>query len=259
MTRVDQSEDWRVPVLEGGRNFRDLGGYATADGRRVRPGLLFRSGSLSGLAPAAWENLRARGMRTVCDLRTMSERAADPFPWADQEGLTYWAGDYRVSFADLGATLRSGLADGPAASAGMIAGYRSLPFQLAPAYRQLFNHLKADDVPLVVNCAAGKDRAGTAAALILSALGVPRQTVVEDYLLTNTVYDVEAVLRRPRQGHLAQYHEAIGAAIAQADATYILAALEAIDARHGDLAGYLASELGIEAGDLEAIKAHFLE
>jgi hypothetical protein len=67
------------------------------------------------------------------------------------------------------------------------------------------------------------------------------------------------VLHRPREGHLAKYPQAVGAAIALADANYILAALEAIDARHGDVASYLASQLEIESGDLEEIKMRLLE
>jgi protein-tyrosine phosphatase len=98
----------RLIALEGGRNFRDLGGYPTVDGRRVRWGLMFRSGSLSGLTEADWDSLTRRGIRTICDLRTHKERAAEPFAWADQAGLSYWARDYALSFAELSETLRAG-------------------------------------------------------------------------------------------------------------------------------------------------------
>ena len=68
-----------------------------------------------------------------------------------------------------------------------------MPFEQAPAHQELFTRLAAGEVPLAFNCSAGKDRAGTAAALILSALGVPRETVVEDYVLTNRVVDLETI------------------------------------------------------------------
>ena len=249
----------RLVAVDGGRNFRDLGGYPAADGRRVRWGLLYRSGSLGGLTQAGWETLNALGVRTVCDFRTDTERAADPFAWASQDGLSYWARDYRMSFAVLGETLRSGFADGETARAGMIAGYRELPYQQAPGYARLFAHLKAGDVPLVFNCAAGKDRAGTAAALILTALGVPREIVVEDYVLTNEVYDVEAVLKRPREGPLARYPEAVGAAVARADPAYVEAALDTIDARHGGIERYLDEVLDVGADALRAIRDRLLE
>lgn len=257
--RGDTTTPDRLIALEGGRNFRDLGGYPAADGRRVKWGVLFRSGSLAGLTQADWDGLCARGVRTICDLRTLSEREAEPFGWMDHAGLTYRAHDYRLSFADLTATLKAGFPTGEAARAGMMAGYRDLPVQLAPAYRQLFAHLAANDVPLIFHCAAGKDRAGTAAALILTALGVPREIVVEDYALTNIIYDVEAMLRRPRTGHLERYAEDVGAAVARADPDYIAAALDGIDARHGGVAGYLDSVLGIKGDDLEAIRDQLLE
>jgi hypothetical protein len=107
--------------------------------------------------------------------------------------------------------LRSGFPSAEAARSGMIAGYREVPYQLAPAYRALFGYLKAGAVPLVFNCAAGKDRAGTAAALLLTALGVPREIVVEDYLLTNTAYDVEASLLKKAVGHFAHFPNGVGA------------------------------------------------
>lgn len=248
----------RILALEGSRNFRDLGGYPAADGRTVRWGMLFRSGALSGLTEAGFAAFRARNIRTVCDFRTERERGAEPFAWAAHESLNYWAHDYQVSFAELGETLRSGLASAEAARAGMIAGYRGLPYQLAPAYRRLFGFLKADEVPIVFNCAAGKDRAGTAAALILSALGVPREIVVEDYVLTNTAYDLEATLMTRRLGWGANYPDGVGAAIARADPAYIEAALEALDAGPGGLAGYLETELDVRPAELQTIRDRLL-
>ena len=244
----------RVVPLSGARNFRDLGGYPAGGGRHVRWGQVYRSGSLAGLTPADWEALRARDIRAVCDLRTAGERAAAPFAWADAPGMIYRAGDHPVNFAVLSETLRAGFPSGEAARAGMIAGYRELPFQQAAAFRELFARLRAGDVPLVVNCAAGKDRAGTAAALILTALGVPRETVIGDYTLTNAVYDVEAMLREPREGHLARFDGGVRAAIARADPAYIAAALDAIDTRGGGIDAYLADHAGISATDLAIIR-----
>jgi len=249
----------RIIALDGGRNFRDLGGYPTTDGKQVRWGLLFRSGSLSGLTDAGWAQLTARDICTVCDFRTERERLGAPFAWAGHESLTYWAHDYQLSFAELGETLRSGFPTGEAARNGMIAGYRDLPYQLAPAYRALFGCLKANAVPLVFNCAAGKDRAGTAAALILMALGVRRDIVVQDYLLTNEVYDVEAMLLVKSPERYSNYPAGVGAAIARADAAYIEAALDAVAAGPGGLEGYLDVELGVGPEALLAIRQRFLE
>jgi protein-tyrosine phosphatase len=247
----------RIIALDGGRNFRDLGGYPAADGRHVRWGVLFRSGTLAGLTQAGWAQFSGRNIRTVCDLRTMRERRGEPFAWAGHESLTYWAHDYRLSFAELGEAMRTGFPTVEAARAGMIAGYRDLPYQLAPAYTQLFACLKAGELQLVFNCAAGKDRAGTAAALILTALGVPREVVVEDYLLTNKACNVEAMLQQ--KGHFADQADGLGAAVSTADPAYIEAALDTVERGERGLAGFLEAEFNVNAEELQAIRNHLLE
>ncbi|MET0365440.1 MAG: tyrosine-protein phosphatase [Sphingobium sp.] len=250
----------RVLPLEGGRNFRDLGGYPTEDGRTVKWGLIFRSGSPAGLTQADWDNLCARGVKALCDFRTSREREAEPFAWADAEGFSYWARDYETSFADLRRTLHTGFATGEEARAGMMAGYRELPFHQAEGYRQLFAHLKAGDVPLIFNCSAGKDRAGTAAALVLSALGVPRQVVMEDFALTNDVVDLHRVLKRTdRPGSLGMQAPEVAEAVLRADPDYISAALASIDERHGSVEGYLRDVLDVGAQELAALRNALLD
>lgn len=251
----------RLLALEGGRNFRDLGGYATRDGRSVRWGLLFRSGSMARLTQGDWEHLCARGVRTVCDLRTSHERTAEPFAWRDSDGLTYFSRDYETSFGELRQVMASGFATGEKAREGMMAGYRELPFEQAPAYRALFGHLKANAVPLIVNCSAGKDRAGTAAALILSALGVPREVVVEDFLMTNHTVDLhDALMRRSTAAHgIAAQPPEVARAILTADPAYINAALDSVIERHGSIEGFLDEMLDVKDHELAAIRQALLE
>ncbi|HEX7871406.1 MAG TPA: tyrosine-protein phosphatase [Sphingobium sp.] len=250
----------RVLPLEGGRNFRDLGGYPTSDGRTVKWGLIFRSGTPARLTQADWDHLCARGVKALCDFRTSREREAEPFAWADAEGFSYWARDYETSFANLRQTLQSGFASGEEARAGMMAGYRELPFHQAEGYRRLFAHLKAGDVPLIFNCSAGKDRAGTAAALVLSALGVPRDVVLEDFALTNDVVDLHSVLKRTdRPGSLGTQAPEVAEAVLYADPAYIAAAFASIDERHGSVEGYLRDVLDVGATDLTAMRDALLD
>ncbi|HEX7856130.1 MAG TPA: tyrosine-protein phosphatase [Sphingobium sp.] len=258
------TQDWpreRVLPLEGGRNFRDLGGYPTADGRTVKWGLIFRSGSPSKLTQADWDHLCARGVKALCDFRSSREREAEPFAWTECEGFSYWARDYETSFAELRETMRSGFATGEAARAGMMAGYRELPFDQAPGYRQLFAHLKAQEVPLIFNCSAGKDRAGTAAALVLSALGVPRDVVMQDFTLTNEVVDLHRILtgRAKAAGTLSTQPVDVSAAILTADPDYISAALASIDERHGSIEGYLRDVLDVKEAELQAMRDALLD
>ena len=246
----------RLLPLEGGRNFRDLGGYPTQDGRRLRWGKLYRSGSMAALTEAAYAQLADLGVRFVCDLRTTSERAASPVEWRRVPNLSYWARDYDMSFGDLRGLLASGMATEADARAAMVAGYRKLPFEQAPAYRELFRRLADGEVPLVFNCSAGKDRTGVAAALILDALGVTQETIVEDYLLSNTTFDrsgatATALMARGEPG--------VVAAILGVDASYIAAALAAVEDGHGSAARYLQDQLDVSARDLRAIQNLLLE
>jgi protein-tyrosine phosphatase len=246
----------RVMALEGGRNFRDMGGYATRDGRRLKWGKLYRSGSMAALSAGAYEQLAALGVRSICDLRTTFEREANPVDWRRVPNLSYWARDYDMSFGDLREVLASDLPTAEMARAGMLKGYRDLPFEQAPAYAELFRMLAAGEVPLVFNCSAGKDRTGVAAALILGALGVPEEAIIEDYLLSNSTFNRSASAANAR---LATVGPEIVAAILGVDASYIHAALAAVEAEHGSVAGYLEARLGVSERDLRGIQDLLLE
>jgi protein-tyrosine phosphatase len=251
----------RVIALEGGRNFRDLGGYETIDGRRIKWGVVFRSGSLAGLTPADWDLLQQRGVRSMCDLRTTHERISEPFAWKDAATLSYFSRDYQSSFGELRKVMASDLPSGAAARAAMMNGYKELPFEQAIAYRQIFLHIAANEVPLVFNCSAGKDRAGTAAALILTALGVNRDTVIADYVLTNTAVNLQRVLAggSDKRSMLAKRPAEVVTAILHADPAYIAHALDSIDERHGCIEEYLRVVLGISDAQLAAMKTNLLE
>lgn len=251
----------RVIALEGGRNFRDLGGYETQDGRRVKWRTLFRSGSMARLTPADYETLAGFAIKQICDFRTTGECTAEPNQWAQDAGIHYWSRDYETSFGDLRTVLASDAPTAEQAQQGMIAGYRTLPFEQAPAYKVLFQSLAKRATPIVFNCSAGKDRAGTAAALVLSALGVPRETVIEDYLLTNKVLDLTTMLAQRAQANspITRNGMDIAAAILHTDERYLRAALDAVEAQHETVEAYLEEVLEISPQNLAAIREHFLE
>jgi protein-tyrosine phosphatase len=255
----------RLVPLEGALNFRDLGGYRTADGRRVRRGKLFRAGSVSRLTAQDREYVTGLGIRTVFDLRTTLERTNEPNLWAEPAQITYWSRDYGTSFGDLRGMLGSGRFDtAEQARQVMIGAYQKLPFEQAPAYAELFRRLAGDEVPLIFHCSAGKDRAGTAAALILSALGVPRETVMADYLISDLV--AEARQRQWASVERGETRNPIGALPPQAlrvvlgaEAGFLQTAFKVIEERHGTLETYLAEELSVSPAMLQEIRSLLIE
>ena len=171
----------RLLPLKGGRNFRDLGGYRAADGRQVRWGRIYRSGAMSGLIAEYLDYLNHLNLRVVCDLRSLDERRGAPSPFVHSGGVELLSADYRITRTaeKLGQPkTRAEAIDAFAAT------YLNFIDLLEPQYRAMFNRLLAGEMPLAMHCSAGKDRTGMASALILSVLGVPRETVIADFALT---------------------------------------------------------------------------
>lgn len=247
----------RVLPLEGGRNFRDLGGYRSGDGRQVKWRHLFRAGSTGDLTHADYELLAKLGLKVIFDLRATSECEQSPTAWQRLPNVTYWSRPYLQSLGNLEALLNSEVATAQEATATMIGIYQALPMEQAPAYRELFRLLADDQVPLVFNCSAGKDRTGVAAALVLGALGVAWDVIVEDYALSNTTFS-------PRPSHAPQYRIApnISPGVIQAfggtHASYLEAAFSAIGGSFGSVDGYLRTELAVTPEMLTAIRSNLL-
>jgi protein-tyrosine phosphatase len=251
----------RLLPLQGGRNFRDLGGYPTVDGRHVKWGLLYRSGSMHGLTAADYTELQRRGIRVVCDLRDTRERAAEPVDWPARGAPRVLSDDYLLDTRDF---LPAGAMKDwtpAAARAAMTASYPKMLGQFRGQYRRMFAELLAGHAPLAFNCSAGKDRTGIAAALLLTALGVPRETVVEDYLLTNRYLDAAKLLASPAQADTPWAHlpPGVTAALAAADRRYIEAALAVLDQHAGGATGWLHDEMGLSAADIERLRTAYLD
>ena len=261
----------RVLPLEGGRNFRDLGGYPTRDGRRVKWGRVFRSGFMTDLTDADYEYLSALGIRVVCDFRSAEERTARPTRWRAAPTIEYRTWSY--SDADdpgrmgLGSLLSRPQLTPESVARIMTRIYPNIVEEHKAKYRDLFHHLAAGELPLAFNCSAGKDRAGTAAALILSALGVPREIVVQDYALSERVVDYEAELTPAAAGRAERAAErpwgglpaALMRPLLRSDPAYIRSTLAYLDATYGGVLEYIRTELDIDDAELARIRELLLE
>lgn len=244
---VSQARE-RVLSLQGGCNFRDIGGYRTLDGRTVRWGQVYRAGVLSYFTENDHGSLAELQVRSICDLRRVEEREREPTRWPGS------ATPELLQWDDGGAPpmIRSFAAKHPNTAAGMFDAmidlYRMLPGWMAGRVRGMFESIANGAVPLVVHCAAGKDRTGVAIAVLLRSLGVPAQTVLEDYLLTNDTGDFEAFVR---ERHVTQLGltdadhpllampKDVRRVLFIADAAFLDAALETIARDWGSIEQYL--------------------
>jgi protein-tyrosine phosphatase len=251
--------------LEGAPNFRDLGGYATADGHTVRWGLFYRSDNLAHLTDADLEKVSALGIKLVCDFRSAPEKQAEPdrLPAANPpavEELPIGAESFMAK--DLRERISAGNLDGLDLRGMLIEGNRQFATAFAPQYAAMFERIsRPENLPALVHCSAGKDRAGFASALILTLLGVPRETVMEDFLLTNH-YTAAATRKRLRMMELLSLFRADTEALAPlfgVERAYLEAAFAEIEKHHGDFDGYRRTALGIDDAELASFRALALE
>lgn len=259
---MDSDVAERLLPLEGGVNFRDMGGYETMDGRRIKWRHLFRSGLLSRLTEADEAWLESLGIRCVIDFRTATEQENEPNLWAQRAGIAYWSRPHEEHFGNLHHMVANGIATAEDAHEIMLGGFRHLPIQQGVAYAEMFRRLAVGDAPMVFNCAAGKDRTGGAAALVLMALGVPRETILADFAMTARAVDLRRIMRKPGRKQSGPRYDLlpdeVRGAIAGSPPFYIAALLDEIDMRFDGIEGYL-SELGITAADHAAIREAVLE
>lgn len=255
MSSAEQPVFFRVLPLQGGVNLRDMGGYATADGRRVKTGMLYRSGRMSLLTEADEAHLAGLGIRVVCDLRNNEERTRHPTRWCQSGGALFWAREYSDHSGQLDKVMRDEAATVDDAHAAMVDLYRLLPFDHMESYRWMFARLLAGEAPLLFNCTAGKDRTGVAAALLLHALGVSHEQIVADYAATNDA-DLSA-LTQGRDGPNG-FASDVGARLLAADPDYLAAAWDELNRRYGHVDAYLARELGVDGAARERLGALLL-
>jgi protein-tyrosine phosphatase len=239
--------------LSSAPNFRDVGGYRTADGRWVRMGVLYRSDQLDRLSPADLAQIASLGAGLVVDLRTDAERKAglDRLP----PGANGMIADVLASDPpNPGAIFK---AAGPAAGvAFMVTANRNfvtLP-SAKTAYTALFSRIAVAQSPVVYHCSAGKDRTGWASAVLLTALGVPRDTVMADYLASNVyLQQKNRAMFATMTSDMASKLEPVFTVKRE----YLEAAFKEVEDRYGSFSAYLRA-IGMDDEALDRLRARLL-
>jgi len=258
----------RLITLERSSNFRDLGGYPAADGKHLRWGMIYRTAAMPMLTPGDYAYVRGLDIRSIIDLRSVEERQLAPDGMPAQSGALYLAHDYPADtiFSRTGAPQAAG-APNP-----VLGLYRTWLISLAPQYRDIFRQLLKDDGAVSYHCSAGQDRTGVATALVLSALGVPRDVIMADYQLStaNRRPDNEIPKIEPGQypgNVVADFYRRAQAAgpmkarplYTPAGEAFLLETFDEIDKRWGSVDAYLDQVLGIDAAKIARLRALYLE
>jgi len=246
----------RAIELQGAINFRDLGGYPTKDGKQVKWGKIYRSADISKLTDGDLEVLEALHINTVCDLRGEKEVESAPdkvIPGSKRVLLS--AGSENVGNA--GSFMK--YMTSPQRADSMIRSFYTRTDHLKAKYKPMFDHLLSleTDKALMFHCTAGKDRTGVGAALILYALGVEEQVIINDYELTNQyrkALNEQTVKLMASQG----LPESSARIVMAAKGEYLKSAFEAITSRFGSIDKFLENEIGLTLNKKNELRKKFL-
>lgn len=240
-------------------NFRDLGGLKSVNGREVRRRTLYRSASLSELAPEHIAAVRSLNIRSVIDLRHNSERETHPTPWQEMGCSAYWCRDYEPAGGGGGLNdlLASESLTAAAARDLMLRAQIELTYSSVDSLKRLFHAIRTDEGPFLFHCTSGKDRTGIAAALVLSALAVPRDVILADYLATSR-FDILASAAYRRAEPFPPERMEIIRPIFSVDSAYLDHMFDGIIARDGSLEGFFRKTLDLSVSDLDALRERLL-
>ena len=253
----------RVVNLDGGINFRDLGGYSNNQGKTVKWRKIMRCGHLANLSDQDLNILEDMGVTQIHDFRRKDEQKQSPSCAIRAE----FVDDYQISIGDISRFwefLFEGELTPESSHELVVNSYRSCIDAVIPAFSHFMRKVVDNaENSCVFHCSAGKDRTGMAAALILSALDVPRETIIEDYLLTRQHYDstklIDIIEGHLREANVDNWERAWLTPYVSVHQDNIEAFLDAIDLKYGSMKRYLIDALGLSEGDLDSMRRKFLD
>jgi protein-tyrosine phosphatase len=260
--KLDDDLPERFLPLESAVNFRDIGGYRTADGRRVRTGKVYRAGALNRLTDSDRELLARMGMKLVCDLRSQEEVEEEPDRLPDNPAPEYLhlplkADDDRLR------RLRA-----------LLFNRRQIALMLPEMYTDIMIDRNAnicgevlrrlsepENLPTIIHCTAGKDRTGVVVALLLSLLGVPDDIILADYSLSNRFFPTFLAYGEKTihpVAWLGVKAEDIQPLLV-ADPQTMRTALAHVRSKYSSVENYLRDAAGLDEGTLGRLRENLLE
>ncbi len=243
---IDSESPRRRSLLDGASNFRDLGGYETLDGRLVRTGMVFRSGALHAMTDADHERLRELGVQVAVDLRPPEEQAAEPTN----------APFLRILHVPLMRGERTGAPDALANGDGYLRDrYCEILLDRASDIGTILRSFAQEDgLPVIIHCAAGKDRTGVVSAVLLLALGVDESTVLDDYELTSEYAAAARVEELKEKMAGTGLSPAVIAGLLGTSRSGLADAIALLRQEHGTLENYLVGAAGVSPDELRTIR-----
>ena len=267
VTVATAQRETRVIQLSGSRNFRDIGGYPTENGRQIRWERVYRTDALSNLTAADYETISKLGIATVCDYRAPMERERD---------LTRWAGGPAPKFLllDIMGAIPGRAGQDPStsfigeltkpnattetASRMMSESMANMALNAGPLFGRMMRQLIEIDAPLLYHCTAGKDRTGLSTALLMKVLGATQSAIYEDYLLINTLmppkqWAPEMAKRLETQSGVHVKPEVLEPLLGTRR-EWLDSSFQAIDREYGSFDAYRRKVLGLSDADVQQLR-----
>lgn len=255
--------------IKNGRNFRELGGYQTKDDKTVKMHKLLRTANLATLDEADLKFLENYGVKYIVDFRSKDEveRESDRVPnGAEYNYDPVFSEDLTQSSRGIDEIMQQKEQDPQAGFDHMFIAYDDMvrSESAQKAYRNFFDVLLAnneDGKSVIFHCTAGKDRTGFAALLVLSALGVPLETIKEDYLFTNiaTKNFVKKFLQKARSEGANDTTLNILKDLQTVHSEYLKHVIDTINKNYGGIENYLHDIMRLTDDDISKLKQIYLE
>ena len=263
---VAQRPAHRLLNFEGIANFRDLGGYTAADGKAVKWGKLYRSGTFAQSSRADLAGLQALELSALIDFRSSAEKDEEPNRLPQPPAFTIvdipiLDEGNKSLVGDVMARIESGNFEGFDPGQSMLQANRQFADEFTPQFRQFIHIvLDADGAPVVWHCSAGKDRTGFAAAILLRILGVSQDTIMQDYMASRdpalAARENQLLMLRLFKGEETADKIAVLMGVEEA---WLEAGFQEIDATWGDFDNYVANGLQLSAADIQRLQGNLLQ